>query len=128
VTSWRLSGGYTWLAGKFRDSSPGAVGDPTATILNSPHQEFNIRCYVDLPHGFQMDTAFYYVGNIDQQGVQSYPRLDLRLAWKFRERQELSVVGQNLLSPRHLESPAQNGPFSNSLVKRSVYGKWTFQF
>jgi iron complex outermembrane receptor protein len=125
---WRLGGGYTWLSGQFRDSSPGALPNTTATVLSSPHQEFNIRSYVDFPHGFQMDTSFYYVGHIDQGGILAYPRLDLRLAWKFKERQELSVVGQNLLSPRHLEFPPQNGPFNNSLMKRSVYGKWTFQF
>jgi iron complex outermembrane recepter protein len=127
-TFWRLGGGYTWLAGSFRDNSPGAVGDPTAGILNSPHHEFSVRSYIDLPHSFQFDGAFYYVGHVDQVGIQAYPRLDLRLGWKFRERQELSVVGQNLLSPRHLEFSELNGPFSNSLIKRSVYGKWTYQF
>ncbi len=125
---WRLGGSYTWLNGNFRDDSPGAVGNPTAAALSAPHHEFNIRSYVDLPHGFQMDSAFYYVGHIDQGGVEAYPRLDLRLGWKFKERQELSLVGQNLLSPRHLEFPPQNGPFNNSLMKRSVYAKWTFQF
>jgi iron complex outermembrane receptor protein len=125
---WRLGGGYTWLSGKFRDSSAGAPPNTTAAVLSSPHHEFSIRSYVDFPHGFQMDTSFYYVGQIDQGGILAYPRLDLRLAWKFKERQELSLVGQNLLSPRHLEFPPQNGPFNNSLMKRSVYAKWTFQF
>jgi iron complex outermembrane receptor protein len=127
-TFWRLSGGYTWLNGSFRDDSPGAVGDPTAGILSAPHHEFNIRSYLDLPHRFQFDSSFYYAGKIDQGDVQAYPRLDARLGWKFKERQELSVVGQNLLSPRHFEFPAQTTPFNNSLIKRSVYGKWTFQF
>ncbi|MFZ0821732.1 MAG: TonB-dependent receptor [Candidatus Acidiferrales bacterium] len=125
---WRLGGGYTWLNGDFRDDSPGAVGNPTATNLSAPHHEFNIRSYVDLPRGFQLDSAFYYAGQIDLGDIKAYPRLDVRLGWKFKERQELSVVGQNLLSPRHIEFPAQVGPFDNSLVKRSVYGKWTFQF
>jgi iron complex outermembrane receptor protein len=125
---WRLGGGYTWLSGKFRDDSPGAFPNTTATVLSAPHHEFNIRSYVDLPHGFQMDTSFFYVGHIDQGEIPAYPRLDLRLAWKYKERHELSVVGQNLLSPRHIEFPQQNGPFNNSLMKRSVYAKWTFQF
>jgi iron complex outermembrane receptor protein len=125
---WRLSGGYTWLDGSFRDESPGATGNPTAGVMNAPHHEFSIRSYLDLPHSLQLDSAFYYVGRIDQGDLQAYPRLDVRLGWKFKERQELSVVGQNLLSPRHLEFPAQNSPFNNSLVKRSAYAKWTFQF
>jgi iron complex outermembrane recepter protein len=127
-TFWRLGGGYTWLNGNFRDESPGATGNPTASNLSAPHHEFSIRSYVDLPHKLQLDTAFYYVGLIDQGPIQAYPRLDVRLGWKFNERQELSVVGQNLLSPRHMEFPAQPGPFNNSLMKRSVYGKWTFKF
>ncbi len=128
ISFWRLGGGYTWLDGSFRDNSPGAVGNPTAGILNSPHHEFSVRSYLDLPHNFQFDSAFYYVGSLNELGVQAYPRLDLRLGWKFRERQDLSLVGQNLLSPRHLEFNELNGPFNGSLVKRNVYGKWTFQF
>jgi iron complex outermembrane receptor protein len=128
LSFWRLGGGYTWLDGSFRDNSPGAIGNPTADILSSPHHEFSIRSYLDLPHKFQFDCTFYYVGSLNVDGVQAYPRLDLRLGWKFSERQELSLVGQNLLSPRHLEFNEQNGPFNGSLVKRSVYGKWTFQF
>jgi iron complex outermembrane receptor protein len=128
LSFWRLSGGYTWLNGSFRDDSPGATGNPTAGILNSPHHELSIRSDLDLPHKFQVDAAFYYVGSLNVDGVQAYPRLDLRLGWKFMEREELSLVGQNLLSPRHLEFNEQNGPFNGSLVKRSVYAKWTFQF
>jgi iron complex outermembrane receptor protein len=125
---WRLGGGYTWLDGNFRDDSPGATGNPTANVLASPHHEFSIRSYVDLPHRFEVDSAFYYIGYIDLGNLEVYPRLDVRLGWKFTERQDLSLVGQNLLTPRHLEFPSQNSPFNNSLVKRSVYAKWTFQF
>ena len=125
---WRLSGGYTWLSGNFRDESPGAAGNATAAELSSPHHEFNIRSYLDLPHKFELDSAFYYVGNIDLGDIQAYPRLDVRLGWKYGERQEFSLVGQNLLSPRHVEFPSDTGPFNISLMKRSVYGKWTFQF
>jgi iron complex outermembrane receptor protein len=125
---WRLGGGYTWLDGNFRDDSPGATGNPTANVLASPHHEFSIRSYVDLPHRFEVDSAFYYIGHIDLGNLEVYPRLDVRLGWKFTERQDLSLVGQNLLTPRHLEFPSQNSPFNNSLVKRSVYAKWTFQF
>ncbi len=125
---WHLGGGYTWLDGDFRNESSGAAVNTTATELSAPHNEFNIRSYLDLPRKFELDSSFYYTGEIELGDIQAVPRLDARLGWKFIERQEISVVGQNLLSPRHVEFPSQNGPFSISLVTRSVYAKWTFQF
>jgi hypothetical protein len=40
---------------------------------------------------------------------------------------ELSVAGQNLLSPRHAEFQDANGQL-HTLVQRSVFGKVTWRF
>jgi iron complex outermembrane recepter protein len=58
--------------------------------------------------------------------VPSYFSLDSRLAWHCAKNVELSVVGQNLLQPRHVEygfpSPLREQ------IDRSVYAKIAWQF
>jgi hypothetical protein len=40
----------------------------------------------------------------------------------------MSVVGQNLVKDRHLEFVDDVGSVRSTLIKRSVYGKLTWQF
>jgi len=56
-----------------------------------------------------------------------YTRLDARLGWRAGEKFELSVVGQNLLSPAHAE---YHDTFSilHGLVARAVLAKVTWRF
>jgi iron complex outermembrane recepter protein len=57
--------------------------------------------------------------------IASYSTGDVRLGWKVFPSIELSIVGQNLLQPRHFEFASDPGP--NVGIKRSVYGKITWQ-
>jgi hypothetical protein len=41
---------------------------------------------------------------------------------------EFSVVGQNLLTPRHAEFSEAADPVNYTLVERSVFGKVTWRF
>lgn len=125
---WKLSGGYTWLDGNFRDGSAGAAPNTTGTTLNSPHHQFNVRSSLDLPHRLEFDTALYRVGPLDVQGVTGYYRLDARLGWRVGEHAEFSVVGQNLLSSSHFEAGSQPDWFSAVAVRRSYYAKMTWHF
>jgi hypothetical protein len=40
----------------------------------------------------------------------------------------VSLVGQNLLQDRHLEANSRDQTEFSSLIKRSVYAKFTWQF
>lgn len=125
---WRLSPGYSWLrmnlhpeAGSFnRASFPLAAG-------NSPQHQFQIRSYLNLRHNFEFDPAVYHVDSLPNQMVASHTRLDLRLGWRPREAVEFSIVGQNLLQPRHFEFGSQM-KVQPTQIRRSVYGeiKWWF--
>jgi iron complex outermembrane receptor protein len=129
VSIWKLSGGFTWLDGEFRDGSTNPPPNTTATTLNSPHHQFSIRSTLDLPHRFEFDSALYRVGPVDAMAVPGYYRLDARIGWRVGEHAEFSVVGQNLLSSSHFEAGAQPDWFSAVAVRRSYYGKvmWRFQ-
>jgi iron complex outermembrane receptor protein len=125
---WKLSGGYTWLDGSLRDGSNGAPPNTTESTLSSPHHQFSVRSNFDLPHRFEFDSALYRVGPLDAEAVRGYYRLDVRFGWRVGEHAEFSIVGQNLLSPNHIESPSEPDWFAAASVRRSYYGKMTWHF
>ena len=74
------------------------------------------------------DASAYFVSALPIQGVASYTRIDTQLTWKFAERAEFSLVGQNLLHNHHLESMDELTLVNSSLIKRSAYAKFTWRF
>ncbi len=128
VSIWKLSGGYTWLDGFFRDGSADAAPNTTATTLNAPHHQFSIRSSLDLPHRLEFDSALYRVGPLDSFAVPGYYRLDARFGWHVGEHAEFAIVGQNLLSPSHIETGSEPDWFEAAAIRRSYYAKVTWHF
>jgi iron complex outermembrane receptor protein len=95
---------------------------------SSPQHQAQLRSHVDLSHGFSWDASAYFVSKLPVQDVASYTRLDTQLKWKFAERGEISLVGQNLLQNDHLESMDELTLVNSSLIKRSAYAKLTWRF
>jgi hypothetical protein len=54
--------------------------------------------------------------------------LDARLGWRAGEHAEFALVGQNLLTPNHLESPNEPDWFAAIATRRSFYAKMTWHF
>jgi iron complex outermembrane receptor protein len=97
---------------------------------NTPQFQAQIRSSLDLMKNIDWDIAIDHVGRLRDGGdgaVPAFNRLDTRLAWRVGKFVELSVVGQNLLTPLHAE-------FHNAyevrrtLIERSVFGKITWRF
>jgi hypothetical protein len=86
-----------------------------------------VRSMLDLPHHLEWDNTIGYVGKLADGNVPAYARVDSRLGWRIGEFIELSVVGQNLLTPRHAEFVDAYG-INRTLVERSVFGKVTWRF
>ncbi len=125
---WRVKAAFTWFElDLFLDP---ASQDPTATAANgsSPQFQVNFRSYLDLPNGWELDTALNYVDELPDLGIEEYVRLDLRLGWHASDRVELSVTGQNLLESNHQEFLGFAGGIQPALVPRSVYGKFTLRY
>ena len=126
---WQVSPGYAWLKmnlhaepGSLDTNSPLAVG-------NSPRHQFQIRSSIDLPQHFEFDSGLYYVGRLSALDVSNHARVDARLGWRPGRSWELSVVGQNLLEPRHLEFFYNSDtPVQSTEIQRSVFGeiRWWF--
>jgi iron complex outermembrane receptor protein len=127
---WQVSPGYVWLKmnlhadpGSLDTNSPLAVG-------NSPRHQFQIRSSSDLPQHFEFDSGLYYVGRLSALDVSNHVRVDARLGWPPGRFWELSVVGQNLLEPRHLEFFYNTvTPVQSTEIQRSVFGeiRWRFK-
>jgi len=101
---WTLSPGYTLLqmhlhadaASQDTSSAPGIEG-------SNPRHQAQLRSHVDLGRGLAWDASVYFVERLPAQQIPSYTRLDTQLRWRFAERMELSLVGQNLVRNHHPE-------------------------
>jgi iron complex outermembrane receptor protein len=126
---WTLSPGYALLHMNLRTDPSSLDTTSVADIEGSnPRHQGQLRSSVTLPRGFAWDTNIYFVGPLPAQQLSSYTRLDTRFSWRVVERLELSVVGQNLLKPLHVESNDLVTSVNPTQVRRSVYAKFTWTF
>jgi iron complex outermembrane receptor protein len=125
---WRVKAAFTWFElDLFRDPVSQDINFAVANGA-SPQFQFNVRSYLDLPNGWELDTALNYVDELPDLGIEEYVRLDLRLGWHASKQVELSVTGQNLLESNHQEFLGFAGGIQPARVPRSVYGKVTLRF
>jgi iron complex outermembrane receptor protein len=126
---WTLSPGYAFLEMHLRTKP---TSQDTSSVANyqgsSPQHQAQLRSHVELFHGLSWDVNGYFISELPIQQVPSYTRVDAQLTWKFAERGEFSVVGQNLLQDHHLESMDISTLVNSSLIKRSAYAKFTWRF
>jgi iron complex outermembrane receptor protein len=121
---WRISPGYSYFHMNV-DGDSSALATPTGV---SPNHQFQVRSLLDLPHHLEWDSTVGYVSKLAEGNVPAYVRVDSRIGWRLGEFVELSVVGQNLLTPRHVEFSNTIYPLDYTLVERSVFGKVTWRF
>ena len=120
---WRLSPGYSFLHIDANGYTAGLSSPPGA----SPNHQFQVRSLLDLPHHLEWDNTLGFVSKLTFGDVPAYTRLDSRIGWRVGEFIELSVVGQNLFTPRHAEFFYSYG-LNQTLVERSVFAKVTWRF
>jgi iron complex outermembrane receptor protein len=121
-----LSSGYSFLN---MATEPGA-SSPAGTFMNaneadSPQNQFQIRGHFGLRRNLDWDASAAYTSPL--ANVPGYTRVDSRLGWQPGEKLEFSIVGQNLLSPRHLEF-VDTIPINGTEVPRSVFAKVVWRF
>jgi iron complex outermembrane receptor protein len=126
---WTLSPGYGFeqihmhLDPTSRDT--GSVLDAEG---NTPVDGAQLRSHLDLTHGVAWDASTYFVDRLRSGQIPSYTRLDTGLTWRWTEGLAMSLVGQNLVKDRHLEFVDDSGSVRSTLIKRSAYAKFTWQF
>ena len=107
--------------------------DDTKTLTN-PQQQFQLRSTLNLTHGFELNSALYYVDQIrsisltpDPLNIEDYVRLDLGLSWEVTRNLEASFWAQNLLDDSHAEFAGYKTT-RVAEVPRTFYGKITWRF
>ncbi len=132
LEEWTLHVGYDLLQEHLR-VKPGQFDLNNALNETSdPQQQVSVRSSVSLIGHVDFDTTLRWVDRlITNNGstagtVPSYFGLDARLAWHGAHGVELSLVGQNLLQPRHVEYgfPA---PLREQ-IDRSLYAKIAWRY
>ena len=126
---WTLSPGYSLLLVHTHPNST-ETRAVTDTEGSDPRHQAQIRSHVEMSHNLGWDTSVYFVDRLPlpPQPLSSYTRLDTQLTWRFGERMEVNLVGQNLLQDHHTESNFAATSVNVSQVKRSAYAKITWRF
>jgi len=140
---WRLKAAYSYLNIELSLTEKGkssaellkqVTGDETlakfalGTEGESPHNQAHLNMWFNLKKDVEFDLGLRYVDNMPTLKVNRYFNLDLRLGWKPIKNLEMSICGQNLLSPHHLEYQPSYGDILNAEVERGYYGKLTWTF
>lgn len=121
---WTLSPGYSYLKIALNTAS-----DTTADAQGSdPAHQAQLRSHYDFSGSLGWDVNGYYVSRLAGQLIPSYTRVDTQLTWRFGEKKQLSVVGQNLLRDHHVEFNGFVQSVNSSEVKRSAYARFTWWF
>lgn len=124
--SWRLYGNYTFLDLQLHPATGLSALD--AAEGQSPRNQVYLQSSWDVGHDVEIDVIGRYVDVLPgfASPVPAYISADVRVAWRPRPNLEVAVIGQNLLTPSHLETGAiARVPFPLVEVPRGVFGSLT---
>lgn len=129
---WRLRFGYAYLkmeVQRRKDAPPGTIIDPVPGF--NPEHQASVWSSFDLPGGMDLDLMVRYVSPLPGGTAQDVPnylsgdaKLGLHLGSSFR----LSLVGRDLLQPRHVEFRFPAYIPEQRAIERRVYAgiAWIF--
>jgi iron complex outermembrane recepter protein len=126
---WTLSPGYAFEQIHMHlEPSSHDTGSVAAAEGSTPVNSAQLRSHVNFPHNLAWDTSAYFVGRLTDPQVPSYTRVDTLLSWHYREGMSVSLVGQNLVRDHHIEFIESTGASTSTLIKRSAFVRFTWQF
>jgi iron complex outermembrane receptor protein len=124
---WKISPGLSMLKMSVRRDASSQDSTIEQTPGRSPQRSFQTRSFINLGRNFEWDQTLGYTGPLAAGNIPGYVRLDTRFGWRWGESCDFSLVGQNLLAPRHAEFPDIH--FVDHMQdQRSVFGKITWRF
>jgi hypothetical protein len=94
----------------------------------SAKHHFQASSVLNLRSNVEWNATLRYVSRLAAPNIASYVGADTTLRWRPHDNLEVSITGQNLLSPGHLEFADVTNIFIPSQVLRSVFGKLTWRF
>ena len=125
---WRIAPGVSGIHLTAHD--PSTQPNLLEKADSTPELQAQVRSVVNVTRNVDWDATLSHTGHLRDGGdgpVPAYTRLDTRLEWRFGEGLSLSLVGQNLLTPRHAEFHNAY-ELRRTLVERSAFAKITWRF
>jgi iron complex outermembrane recepter protein len=124
---WRISPGFSVLH-MDAQTGPGSAdsGFQSAVSDSSPRRQIQFRSNMKLPHNLEWDASAFYVGPVASGLLPAYVRMDTTVGWQLTESVELSLTGQNLLSPHHIES-VDGYTIGSTQLPRAVVARITWR-
>ncbi len=125
TSRWRVRAGYTELRVHIWPNPGSTDTSRGLTESQTPDRQLFVHSSVDLPARLRLDVGLRAIGEISRRQVPAYSELSARVTWQPTAKLDLSIVGQNLLNPRHVEFGV---PATRRKIERGVYGlvEWRF--
>ena len=123
---WRLRGSYSFLRISLKQaptsSIPLGAGNEEGS---SPQHQVSLDSSFDISKRLQLDLIYRFVSALPAQVVGGYSTGDVRFGYQLTTRLGLSVTGQNLFQPHHVEYIGD--PSGLVAIRRSAYASliWT---
>ena len=124
---WKIKGGYSYI------EYLGVGAENSLGVKATPNHQATLRSMFALGRHVDFDLWARYAGDNSYPllsgiaYIPAYATMDARLAWRPVAGVELSLVGRNLLSARHLETVSDLTEVRHE-VERTVYGKASWAF
>jgi len=121
---WKLAASYSHLDVHEHILATAPAGTLNPSQTSTPRNQWKIQSFLNLSQAVQLDTLLFTSSDVISPVyptdviVPPHARLDVRLGWRVSPRFEVSVSGQDLLNPRHLELV----PLSTSIPRDAVRG------
>ena len=127
ATRWfELKGSYSYVNLDLKNKLGNTdIGTVLTDEGSSPRHQIVVQSLFNLPRGFELDPSYRYVSALPAISVKAYGTMDVRVGWQWRRDLELSLVGENLFQPNHVEFSSDPGPLLG--IKRSVYAQITWR-
>ncbi len=125
---WEISTGFSLL--QMKTGKAPSSGDTFLAGVpgSSPHSQPQIRSRLNLRSNVEWDGSAKYVSSLPDLHVPGYLRVDARLGWRLGQSSEISLIGQNLTSGRHIEFVDLSGLFLTTEVTRSIFTRIAWRF
>jgi iron complex outermembrane recepter protein len=110
VERWRLTANYSHLRVDL-SKLPGStdVSQERRGEGLSPRHQVQFRSSLDIGSTWTVDWFLRYVSELQEGPVPAYATSNVRVGWRITPQVELSVVGRDLHSARHVEWGGASG-------------------
>ncbi len=125
---WIVSPGYSFLQMFVENDAVGFDSSARSIPGFSSKHHFQVSSIVNLRSNVEWNATIRYVSRLPSANVAGYTGVDTMLLWRLRDDLEVSVTGQNLLSPGHHEFADVARVLLPSQVQRSAFVKLAWKF